>query len=206
MISILLISFVLINHYPVYSFADASPVAPDVATCQFSPAHYPAFLVCTNPQAMNLSNETIFATFTVECSPDAVFRCGNEGFGNLGPASAHLFFSSVTGYANQGTGSTNYWFNSQSVTISTNTGTAMLVATFNPAGWTDAGGCNDCPPPTEADFWFALANVHEIGIAFGGQTFWDTGVATINGTATFHLNYFGVYPRFKGFRACFGEN
>jgi len=207
MILSLLICWQLINHYPTpYNFADASPVYPDVATCTFLPAHYPAFLVCTQSSGMNLSNATISATFTVECSPDAVFRCGNEGFGNTGPASARLFFGSVVGYANQGTGSTQWWFNAQSVEISTNTGTAALAATFHPEDWTDAGGCLECPSATDSDFWHALVNVHEVGIALGGTVFWDTGIATVEGSAVFHLNYFGVYPKFSGYKRCFSSD
>lgn len=206
MILSILISWVLINHYPSYaSFSDASPVAPDLATCTFPTAHYPAFLVCTQAVGMNLSNETVMATFTVEASPDAVIRFAGEGVWNFGPrpASARMFFSSVTGYNNQGTGSTNYWFNSQWVEISTNMGIAMLIVTFTPSDWTDAGGCNACPPPTEDDFWFALSNVHEVGLAFGGGDFYDVGIAATSGSVVFHLNSFAVAPKFKGYRNCF---
>ena len=207
MILSLLISWVLINHYPAYSFADASPVGGDMATCTFPTAHYPAFLVCTQSAGMSLSNETLLCQFTVEASTDAVIRFAGEDVWNFGPrpASARLFFSSRIGYSNQGTGSTSRWFHSAWVEIGTNTGTASIIATIDPSQWTDAGGCNACPPPTEADFWAAAANVHEVGLAFGGGSFYDVGIATIAGACVFHLDRFTVDPKFKNYRRCFSE-
>ncbi len=201
---ILLICWQLISYYPGYTFSDAgagSFTFPDVATHQ----HYPAFLVCTQAQSMNLSNATVVATFTVEADPGTEFRYGGEGNWNIGPmpASARFFFSAVAGYNNAGTGSTNYWFNSNWVEVTN--GTATLIATFNPADWTDAGGCNECPPIAEANFWYAVANVREVGIAYGGGDFYDIGIATSNGSASFSLDYFGVTPKFKNYKQCFSS-
>jgi len=209
MITSLLISWFIINHYPSYSsFSDAFSVSNDMATCTFPQSHYPAFLVCTQSQSFNLSNSTISATFTVECDSNTIIRFAGQDVWNLGsrPASARLFFSSVIGYNNLGTGSTNYWFKTSYVEIDTNTQVLTLTAIMDdPLDWSDAGGCNDCPPTTIDNFWYAVSNIHEIGLAFGGGSFYDVGIATISGNCIFHLNSFSVSPKFKNYRQCFSS-
>jgi len=202
----LLICWQLILYYPSYTFtpvAESSFIFPDAASHQ----HYPAFMVCTQAQAMNLTGETLICEFAVETAPDTVMRFGGQDSWNNGPrpASARLFFSAVAGYNNSGTGSTNYWFNSQWVEIGTNTTTATLIAALDPAEWTDAGGCAECRTTTEADFWNAVANVREVGLAFGGGDFYDIGIATVSGSCTFHLTRFTVSEKFRNYRRCFTE-
>lgn len=152
---------------------------------------YPAFFVVTQAQTMNMSNSTISLTFTLSNSEDVVFKYGGQDVWNSGlPANARLFFGTVPGYHNQGTGSTNYWFNSQWVEIGTDTGTVTLTDSFHREDWSDAGGCADCPPVTDEDFWYAVANVREMGLSFGGGSFFDIGITTTAGSSILTVESF----------------
>lgn len=182
-----------IDYYPGYNFFPVARQAGEV--CSFSfPApgagdHYPAFLVETNAASVSLSNRIITATFSLECSPDAVLRFGGQGRWNLGPMppNTRIYFSTVTMYNNGGT-PTNFWFNSTWVELTNNTGTATLSVTLNnPSAWTDSYGESESNA-----FWNAAANVREVGVCFGGGDFYDIGDAMVSGTATFHLLSFST--------------
>jgi hypothetical protein len=187
-----------IDYYPGYNFFPVQTKPGEVCAFDFPEsalhAHYPAFLVQTNAGCFSLSNRTVTATFRLDCSTDAVFRYGGQGYWNNGglPANTRLFFSTVTGYDNNGP-ATNYWFNSGWVELNTNTGTASLSATLtNAAGWSDGQGTSDSNA-----FWKASGIVVQVGVCFGGGNYYDIGDAMDSGTATFHLLGFstgGVAP------------
>jgi hypothetical protein len=184
-----------IDYYPGYNFFPVETQSGDVCSFAFpdasSHAHYPAFLVQTNAACFSLSNRILTLTFLLECSTNAVFRFGGEGSWNTGgfPANTRIFFSTVTGYDNEGAG-TNYWFNSTWVELSTNTGTASLSVTLtNAASWSDGQGGSDSNA-----FWRASSNVLEVGVCFGGGSFFDVGDAMISGAAVFHLKSFSIVP------------
>lgn len=180
-----------LDYYPGYSWSPAAAgtfTFPDAAVH----SHYPAFLVVTQVQAMDLSNAVIRCRFTVEGA--ATFRYGGEGSWNLGPrpASVRLFFSSDIGYDNNTPAPTNYWFNTPWSAV-TNQGIVTLEARLDHAGeWTDAMGGNDV-----AAFWTCARHVQQVGVAFGGGNFYDVGVAVVTGSATFRLLEFTVTPRFS---------
>lgn len=70
------------------------------------------------------------------------------------------------------------------------TGTVSITATLDPAAWTNAVGQRN-------DAWFAatVANVRQIGLSFGGGSFFDVGVGILEGTgsSTFYLKGFAVW-------------
>jgi len=119
-----------------------------------------------------------------------------SNFGPL-PANARLYFSTVPGYHNQGSDNTNYWFHDTWFEIGTNTTTATLTATLDRAHWSDAGGCADCPPVTDENFWAAVRNVRAVGIALGGGWYFDNGITTTAGSSTLSVDSFTVDPQFK---------
>lgn len=183
----------LLNRFPHYTFH------PQPSNSFAFSGSYPAFFVVTQALAMDISSATLSCTFSLSNSEDVVFRYGGQDISNFGPrpASARFSFASVVGYNNQGTGSTNYQFNSTWAEIGTNSLTGTLTASITPGSWSDAGGCAECPPPTEANFWYAVQHVVQIGVAFGGGDFYDVGIATTEGSSTFNLDSFTVTPRFS---------
>jgi len=185
----------LLDYYPGYTFADAPGGSFDFPDAAMH-AHYPAFLVSTQQFCGDISGKILTCSFVVDCESNTVFRFGGQGTWNTGsrPASARLFFSCQTGYDNNTTAPTNFWFNTPWVEISTNGLTNTLTATLDHVGdWTDAGG----PYSTANDdlvggFWNTVSNVAQIGLAFGGGSFYDTGVAVVSGAARFNLVSFAV--------------
>ena len=153
---------------------------------------YAAFLVETNASPFSLSNRTVSITFSLECSSNAVFRYAGEDWWNFPglPANARLFFSTVAGYYDKGP-YTNYWFHSDWIELSTNTGTATLSAALNdPVPW--SGGQGEV---NSNAFWYASSHVLQVGIAFGGGSFYDIGDAVADGTATLRLKSFSIDER-----------
>jgi hypothetical protein len=187
-----------IDFYPGFNYFQVTTLPGELCSFNFpsapAAAHYPAFLIQTNNFPISLSNCTVTATFHLECSPGAMLRFGGQGSWNFGtlPPSARFYLATVTGYDNEGP-ATNYWFNSSSVELSTNTGTATINASLAPGtGWSDGQGGSD----TNA-FANATTNVMEIGMAFGGGWYYDIGCAMATGTtgsASFHLLRFAIFP------------
>ena len=192
----------MLNYYPGYSWSAAPSAGDDLSTFDFPDAaahsHYPAFLVTTQAMRLNLSTTPLTLTFTLEASLDTVFRFGGQGAWNTGslPANARLFFSCETGYDNNTPHPTNFWFyDPQWAEISTNTGTVTLTAPMDPSQWSDAGGPGSTPnDDLVGSFWNACSNVVQMGLAFGGGSFFDTGIAVAAGSATFHLRSFTIPP------------
>jgi hypothetical protein len=199
-------SWVGIDYWPGYNFFTVNQQSNELCSFTFPPAaqhaHYPAFLVTRSAWPMVLTDCVITCNVRLECSPDAAFRYGGQGSWNNGqlPASARLFFSTVQGYSNTGP-ATNYWFNAvQYIKLDTNTGTATLITMLdNPAEWTDGQGQSDSNA-----FWYSLDHCHEAGLALGGGQYYDPGVATTSGTATFHLLSFSITKRLH--LTLFGQN
>ncbi len=190
---ILLICWQLINfgYFPKYSWG--SP-GDSFTFPQYAPYVYaPAFLVVTQAQSMDLSNATISCTFTITADPGTEFRYGAGYNPSARPANVGLFFSTEPGYLNSGTGNSNRWFHSTRVNVTN--GTFTLTAQLHREDWSDSGGCNECPPITDENFWYAVRNVREIGVSFGGGSFYETGCSVTNGTASFQMNSFAVDPR-----------
>ncbi len=183
----------VLRYYPYYTFTNAAPSETGVAAFPFpnNEDHqwFPAFLVVTQQNAVNLSNATMRCSFRVDATADATFRFGGQGTWNLGPTppSARLYFSTVNGYDNNQPG-TNYWFNGAGVEITNTTGTAALSVMLDTnVGWTDGQGQSDA-----GAFWSAAGRVKSVGLAFGGGWFYDIGIAMTSGQATFNLLTYDV--------------
>lgn len=161
---------------------------------------YPAFLTTTTAtnDLGDLSGKTITASFNLETTGNPGFRFGGQGVWNFGslPANTRLFISTSSApYSNAGYTAcpSCYWWSTVAwVQISSGVPSAILQDTFDPSHWSNAQGQSGSSLPTE--FAAAIANVHQIGLAYGGGSFYDCGIAITNGTgaATFHLLSFDV--------------
>lgn len=156
---------------------------------------YPAFLTTTSDTNLlgNLTGKTISGTIQLDVTSNPQFRYGGQGQWNFGntPANTRLFIStSAAPYSNPGYKAcpSCYWWSAYTwVQVSSTTGTATLQDTFDPSRWSNANGQLGSSLP--AEFADAIANVHQIGLAYGGGSFYDVGIAITNGTgaATLHL-------------------
>lgn len=161
---------------------------------------YPAFLTTTTDTNLlgNLTGKTISGTIRLDVTSNPQFRYGGQGQWNLGsaPANTRLFISTSSApYSNSGYKAcpSCYWFNAAvSVQIKATTGTATLQDTLDPSRWSNANGQLGSSVPSE--FTNAIANVRQIGLSYGGGSFYDVGIAITNGTgiATFQLLTFSA--------------
>lgn len=171
----------------------------DVATFEFpqsSANAYPAFLTTTTDASLlgDLTGKTLSATLTVEATPGTMFRFGGQGTSwNQGsaPANARLYFSTNPSAYNlvdaQFHQDDYWWSNSAWVVVNDQTGTVTLTDTFDPAHFSNAQGGQ--ATNRLAAFQAAVANVQQIGVSYGGGSFYDVGLAVFSGTGTasFHL-------------------
>jgi hypothetical protein len=156
---------------------------------------YPAFLTTTTDSSVlgDLTGQTITASIDLGVTGNPQFRYGGQGSWNLGgtPANTRLFISTSSApYSNAGYTAcpSCYWWSAAAwVQISATTGAATLQDTFDPSHWSNAQGQLGSSLP--AEFATAISNVRQIGLSYGGGSFYDVGIAVTNGTgmATFHL-------------------
>lgn len=160
-------------------------------------AAYAAFLTTTTitNHLGNLAGQSITATLSITFTGTPEFVWGGllSGWNPTGlPAHARLFISSSSGpYSNAGYTAcpSCYWWSGPAwVELSAATGTTTISDTFDPSHWTNANGQSGTSVPVE--FANVVANVRQIGLAYGGGSFYDVGVAILNqsgDSATFHL-------------------
>ncbi len=195
-------SMFLFENSSKYVGSSAPGVGADLATFSFpvvNPSHpsLPAFLTTTSVPTLlgNLTGKTVSATISVTVTAAPEFTYGGQGTWNPGtmPANARLFFStSANTYtlSQANNNPTNYWWsNPVSVVIDDQTGTALLTVSLDPGNWSDGAGQFGSDPNAMAGFMAASQSVGQIGLAFGGGSFFDVGVALVpnTGTSDFHL-------------------
>jgi len=196
--------------WTLYSFAkggvyNVSPTDMGFVFPEWSrKAAFPAFLSTTTYSSVlgNLSNKTISATVTITASPSALFVFGGELSGwnttDPRPATGRLWFSTNATAYNVAEGMTNehkFWWSETSYFVCTNNlGTVTITDTLDPLHWTSAWGHYGSDPSLIEKFNAAVANVRQIGIAFGGGCCYDVGVGLSprGGPASFRLESFVV--------------
>lgn len=160
---------------------------------------YPAFLTTTVGGPFNHTGKTLTASITVPVVSTPTFVFGGQISGwNTGgaPANTRLFIGTIaSAYSNRNytANPSAYWWSSVGFSsISASTGTVSFSDTFDPAHWSNANG--QSATGKLAEFGYAVANIAQIGLSFGGGSFYDVGVAVFNGTgsASFRLNTFTV--------------
>lgn len=163
---------------------------------QASTRSFPALLTTTTDSSVlgNLNGKTLTATIHIDADSGALFVFGGELPGwNTGnqPANCRLFFSSSASTYNLNIATAkedNYWWSHVGVSVITNNlGTVSFSDNLDPSHWSNANG--HLASNRLAGFNQAVANVRQIGLSFGGGSFFDVGVALNNGTgpATFTL-------------------
>jgi len=160
---------------------------------QFKPNVYTALFTTTDPSVPgNDSGKTL--TDTIAVSGDAASfmtqHGGGDCVGNL-PAAVRFYFTSPSA-SGPSTGSppagfyTHFWWsNPMNLVLDSGNITGTIQANMgNPAAWSDWNGQrgSSSPAVTEA-FIEATQRVQSIGLSFGGECFFETGV-TPTGTFT----------------------
>ncbi len=190
----------------LYSWANSGRYVPSATDGSFSfplakkSSAYPAFLTTTLDSSVlgDLTGQTITATINLTVTGSPLFRFGGQGSWNNGslPPNTRLYFSTnAAAYDLQDATlhENAYWWSGSAWTeVTNNMGIVVLSDTFDPVHWSNAQGHSAADPAYTPAFNAAVANVRQIGLAFSGGSFFDTGVAVIanTGTATFHLlNY-----------------
>jgi hypothetical protein len=193
------------NYNPSSAFGQLG----DISTFSFPEAKrknpFPAFLTTTVDTNMlgDLTGQTITATLNLAVTGNPVFAYGGHTPWSSWntcpvPANTRLYFSTnPAAYDLQDATihQDDYWWSSgptASVTISPVTGMVTLSDTFDPSHWSNAQGVSAVNHL--AEFQSAVANVRQIGVAFGGGCFFDVGIAVLpnTGTAIFHLISYDV--------------
>ncbi len=195
------------NDSAKYTGAPAPGIGTDLATFTFPPLSankplLPAFLTTTTVTALlgDLTGKTVSATLAVSVTGAPVFTYGGQGTWNQGtlPANTRLFFSTDANTYSLSQANNNptcfWWSNPTSVEISSQTGTAQLAVSLTGGNWSDANGQFGSDPNAAAGFTAAVQNVRQIGLSFGGGSFFDVGVALVpnTGAADFHLTSYQV--------------
>lgn len=153
----------------------------------------------------NLTGKTVSATCSIVAFFGTEFAYGgmlnNRGDGpgwNTGtsPANFRFFFSTNAATYSNTTADQNqmgyWWSNPVSAVVDDLTGTVTITESLGSINWSNSQGI----PAANAfsSFLTATANVRQIGIAFGGGSFFDVGVGVLQdtGSAKFYLNSFTV--------------
>jgi hypothetical protein len=158
-------------------------------TFPFKPDTYTALFTTTDPSVTgNLTGETL--TDTVTLNGDAASFMTQNGGGdctNNIPAALRFYFTSPeasgpsTGSPPAGFYTKFWWSNPVHMDMVTGIQNGAISQSMSPTGWSDWNG----QPATEfpATFAEAVSHVQSIGLSFGGDCFFETGV-TPSGTFT----------------------
>jgi len=159
-------------------------------TFPFLPNTYTALFTTKDPNLTgDLSAKTL--TDTIDVSGDAgsfmTQRGGGDCVGNT-PAAVRFYFRSPSasgssvGTPPAGFYTQFWWSNAVNVPLLTgNQASATICAhMFNPAEWSDWNGQSGSNPAVTAAFIEATHKVQAIGLSFGGECFFETGVTPTN--------------------------
>lgn len=161
--------------------------SPGMYFTQYNPQGQTVMLTITNALYGNLTGKRLTAVCEVTGDQNYVFGgWATWNTSRVRPANVRLYFTSTqTIYtsAQSSRWSTNFWW-CNAPTGWTNlpglTGTFTLQAPLDPSLWSDGLGRwgND---PFYAQGWSnCVANVAQIGLSFGGGSFYDCGVSNTN--------------------------
>ncbi len=163
-------------------------------TFQFKPDIYTALLTTTDPSLTgDLSGKMLMDTVTVIGNAESfVTRHGGGDCTNNVPAAVRFYFRSPSA-SGPSTGTppagfyTQFWW-SNPVNVQLPSGNqppeAISADLSNPGEWSDWNGQNGLNPAVTASFIKATQNVQAIGLSFGGECFFETGVTPSPATFT----------------------
>ena len=160
----------------------------------FLPGAFTALLTTTDPSLTgDLSGKTLSDDITLN-GPATTFMTQNGGGDCVGntPAAVRFYFVSPsasgpsTGTSPPGTGGTTgagfytkFWWSNpvNEQLLSGNQGPIPIAANMDPSEWSDWNGQQgDSSPAVMAAFEEAIRNVQSVGLSFGGECFFETGV------------------------------
>jgi hypothetical protein len=156
-------------------------------TFQFKAGIYTALLTTTDPSLTgDLSMKTLSDTISVsgDASTFMTQRNGGDCVSNV-PAAVRFYFRSPsasgpsTGTPPAGFYTQFWWSNPANVQLLTGHQTPITISAgmFNPAEWSDWNGQRgDSSPAVMEAFMEATHKVQAIGLSFGGECFFETGV------------------------------
>jgi hypothetical protein len=166
---------------------------------QFKAGIYTALLTTTDPSLTgDLSTKTL--TDTISVSGDAASFMTQHNGGDCAsnfPAAVRFFFRSpsasgpgdpppgppVNGVPPAGFYTQFWWSNPVFMDLVSGTQTQTIMASMsNPALWSDWDGKSATDPLVTAAFIKATQNVQAIGLSFGGNCFFETGVTPTSGS------------------------
>jgi hypothetical protein len=161
-------------------------------TFPFNPGIYTALLTTKDPSLTgDLSMKTLSDTISVNGDAAGFMTQHNGGdcVSNV-PAAVRFYFRSPsasgpsTGTPPAGFYTQFWWSNPVNVALVSGNQSQTIAANMsNPAEWSDWNGQNGSNPAVAEAFLEATHKVLEIGLSFGGECFFETGV-TPTGTLT----------------------
>lgn len=164
---------------------------------------FPAFLTTVTEAALlgNLTGKSLSASVQLSKTGNPQFVYGGatpwSSWNSCPvPANTRLYFSTNPNPYDLHDATLNedryWWSHSGVVTVDATLENAVLSDSFDPEHWSNAQG--HLATDRLAAFQAAVANVRQIGLAFGGGCFFDVGIAVLpnTGTAQFQLINFNA--------------
>jgi hypothetical protein len=159
----------------------------------FKPDIYTALFTTTDPSVTgNDEGKTLKDTITVQ--GDATSFMTQHGGGDCAnnvPAAVRFYFTSPsasgssTGTPPAGFYTQFWWSNPVSLQLTSGNETAPISASLSePSMWSDWNGTNGANPAVTEAFIEATQHVQSIGLSFGGDCFFETGVTATPDTFT----------------------
>lgn len=167
--------------------------------------HYTALLT-TNDKSLTGDLSTTTLTDQIQLAgPATMFETqhgGGDCVGNT-PAAVRFYFvapAASGGSTGQGFFTRFWWSNPVNLQLATgDQGPTPIVANMaDPAEWSDWNGQPATNPAVTAAFETAISHVQQIGLSFGGECFFETGVKADYPAAT--------PPPYEGLSSTFGES
>jgi hypothetical protein len=170
------------NYNPSGRALSPEPAQYDGTTASFTfvPSLFAALLTTGDKSLTgDLTGKTLNDTVTVSGATGTFVTQNGGGCGN--PPAVRFYFT-TPGFAY-----TNFWWSNPVSYVLAN-GTATLTAPLtDPSQWSDWNGQNGSTQV--AGFDAAVAKVHEIGLSYGGDCFFENGATVNSGTATFSSTF-----------------
>jgi hypothetical protein len=157
-------------------------------TFPFLPNTYTALFTTTDPNLTgDVSTKTVSDTISVSGDAASFMTQHNGGdcVSNF-PAAVRFYFRSPSASGSSvGTPPagfyTQFWWSSMHVLLTgTQPPVTITADMFNPAEWSDWNGQSGSNPAVTAAFIEATHKVQAIGLSFGGDCFFETGVTPTN--------------------------
>jgi hypothetical protein len=173
----------------------------------FIPEKYTALLTTDDPSLTgDLSSTTLTDQIVLSGSPGTTFMTQHNGgdcVSNV-PAAVRFYFvspsasGSSVGTPPAGFYTRFWWSNPVHMKMLSDGQTQLITADmFNPGEWSDWNGQNGANPAVTPAFEKAIRNVQTIGLSFGGNCFFETGVVA---------NYTTAPPPYETFSSTFSES